>query len=127
MSQRSCAVRLRSGADFGCMSQTKRMFDPFFPVALICGPLALALLLSVEAKRTTQRIWPLSVSLLLAIPAAWGLSYWLLMIAVILFGEEMNGAGFQRATIFGITASIIIVVASYCLVTYRRKHRAPTS
>ena len=103
------------------------MFDPFFPVALICGPLAWAILLWVEAKRATPRIWPSSMSILLAVPAAWGLSYWIILTAVILFGEGMNQAGFERAIFFAIMAAIVIVVASYCLVAYRRKHRVSTS
>lgn len=96
------------------------MFDPFFPITLFCGPLALAFLLWVEAKRDTGGIWPRPNSLLLAIPAAWGLFSWSLMISVILFGEGMNVIGFQQASALAASAAFIIIATSYCFVAYLR-------
>lgn len=99
------------------------MFDPFFPLALVFGPLALAFLLWGEAKRDTRRIWPRSISLLLAIPAALGLFSWSLMIAVIMFGEGMNPVGFQQASVFAASVAVFIIAASYGFVAYLRRQK----
>lgn len=102
------------------------MFDPFFALALVCGPFALAALLAIEAQRTTRKSWLLGASLVLAIPAVWGLSYWVLLVSVVLFGEGMTEAGFRQAMLFSVGVAILIVVASYCWVVHRRKQRVGT-
>ena len=103
------------------------MFDPLFPVALVCGPLAWAALLWNEARRATVKIWPSSVSLLLTLPSVWGLSNWATMTAVIIFGDGMNQAGFERAALAAIMAAVCIVIGSYCLLAVRRKRRISAS
>lgn len=96
------------------------MFDPFFPVPLICGPLALAIFLRHEATRNTRSIWPRPKSALLVLAAMWGLTYWGLMLSVVLFGEGFKENGLNRLIALAISASVALVIGSYCLVVRRR-------
>ena len=97
------------------------MFDPLFPVALFCGPLALAVFLRIEMKRTTRSMWPLFASVMLALAAVWGLPYWGVIIAVGLFGEGMKEGGLNQVIVLAISASIVIVVGGYWLVARHRR------
>lgn len=99
------------------------MLDPFFPIALFCGPLAFAFLISTEAKRTDSTFWPRAATIMLALPAAWGLSYWVLTIAVTVFGERMNAASFSQVEKFATATAIAIVGLGYLLVVRARRRR----
>lgn len=103
------------------------MFDTFFPVALFCGPLALVILLRLEARRTTASFWPQIATIALALPAVWGISYWVLMFAIILFGEGMNQQSFFGTTIISVTTAVLIVIAGYCRLVVRRRLRSSSS
>ena len=96
------------------------MLDPFFPVALFCGPLALLILLRVEARRTTPSFWPRYGSSFLALVAVWGLTFWVSMIGVGLFGERMTEDGFQQLSFLAILISMSLVAASYSVVARQR-------
>ena len=99
------------------------MLDPLFPVALFCGPLAFAVLLRVEANRNTKSLWPQFTSIILALPAAWGMTYWVLLVAIILLGEGMAEAGFLQTTILSVTVAVLTLIASYCGAALRRRKR----
>lgn len=101
------------------------MFDPLFPVALFSGPLALAVLLRIEVRRETRSIWPRIASVVLALGAMWGLTYWGVIIAVGLFGEGMQDGGLREVTVLAISASVVIVVGGYALVARHRSQRVP--
>ena len=101
------------------------MFDPLFPVALLCGPLAFAILLRIEANRSTRSIWPRLTSVLLALAAIWGLTCWGLMIGVFLFGEGMKDGGLYQLIALAISASVALVFGGYWLVARRRKQEVP--
>ena len=101
------------------------MFDPLFPLALFCGPLALAVLLRIEAKRTTTSIWPLFASVALALAAVVGLSCWGLLIGVGLFGEGMKADGLDLVTVLAVAASVAIVVGGYWFVSRPRTQEVP--
>ena len=97
------------------------MFDPLFPIAMFCGPLALAVLLRIEANHSTRSIWPRLSSALLALAAMWGLTYWGLMIGVLLFGEGMKESELDQLIALAIAASVALVAGCYWLVV---RHRA---
>ncbi|RKF17748.1 hypothetical protein D6851_15945 [Altericroceibacterium spongiae] len=58
-----------------------------------------------------------------AIPAAWGLFSWSLMITVILFGEGMDPVGFQQVSAFAAAAAFVVIATSYCFVAYLRRQK----
>lgn len=108
-------------ADLVRIAQTCLVFDPLFPVALFCGPLALAFLVYFQAKCTTRTFWPAFARVGLALVAVWGLTYWGLMIAIGLFGEGMNESGLYQVTLFAMVAAMALVAGTCGLVA---KHRA---
>ena len=103
------------------------MFDPLFPLALICGPLAFIFILNGEARRADRSIWPKILSFVLVLPAVWGLSYWVFIIAVTLFGEGMSQAAFNRWNTFSPMAPAIFLAAIYCWMARRRRRGVATS
>jgi hypothetical protein len=101
------------------------MFDPLFPVALFFGPLALAILLRIEGNRITRSILPRFSSVFLAFAAVWGLTYWVAMIAMGMFGEHMREGDFYLVMIVAISASFVIVVVPDYLAARHRKQGVP--
>jgi hypothetical protein len=56
------------------------MFDPFFPLGLFMGPLALCLFHYLEANRPADHAFSSGWSILLAFVAIWGLSLGILLL-----------------------------------------------
>lgn len=112
-------------ANIGPMIHTCRMFDPLFPLALLCGPLALAISLHLEANRTTGSIWPRLTSVVLALIATWGLTCWGLFLSVPLFGEGLKEGGLDCLIVLAISASVALVIGAYGLVVRRRSPDVP--
>jgi len=102
------------------------MFDPLFPIALLGGPLALTILLRLETNRSTRSIWPRLTSVLLALVAMWGLTYWFLMLSVLLFGEGMKAGGLDRLIVLAISASVALVIGGYWMVVRHRTQDVPS-
>lgn len=97
------------------------MFDPLFPVMLFCGPFAFAILLYVEGKGATRRFWSVFARIVLALASIWGLTYWALIIAVGLFGEDIDKSGLNQVAIVAMIAAVAMVVAGCRFVA---RHRA---
>ena len=55
------------------------MFDPFFPLGLVLGPLALCVFYYLEANRPADHPFSSGWSILLAFVAIWGLSHGILL------------------------------------------------
>ena len=112
-------------ADIRTFVQTRRMFEPLFPVVLLCGPLALAVFLRIEANRNTCSIWPQPTNVLLALAGMWGLTDWVLMLGVVLFGEGMREGSFDLLIAVSIFASVAFVTGGYWFVSRHRMQDVP--
>jgi hypothetical protein len=93
------------------------MFDPFFPLMLICAPVPFLMLIVYELHRKDSSPIPRGPSIGLAMVSTGGL--WLLLIFV-RFKDGMSKDAFdqlQTRTLLLATASII---ACYCLLALYR-------
>ncbi|MBX7534026.1 hypothetical protein K3165_13910 [Qipengyuania sp. 1XM1-15A] len=98
------------------------MFDGFFLIGFLGGPLALAYLLEGEAKRASSTLRPRLRSILLAPFAAWGAFTWILM-AIVVLADGVNEQAFFWAQIASAFLTVVILSLSYAATVRRRRAR----
>lgn len=100
------------------------MFDPFFPLVLLGGPLTLVMLVVYELQRRDRSLMPRGPSIGLAIVSAGGLWVWLIALGVERWGKGMDENGFGELVRHALLPAIACVVACYCLLAALRSRRS---
>jgi hypothetical protein len=99
------------------------VFDPFFALFLLAGPLLLLLLIWMELRRKTSSVWPALETYLLGFIAAFALSHWLTFFAVERYGDGMSAAKFELVALLSFAAAAGLVIVIYVVIALIRKRR----
>ena len=99
------------------------MFDPFFPLLLLGGPVLLGLMLWIEARRRTSFLRPRGETYLLGFVAAFALSQWLTLLAVNRYGEGMTEEQFNLLALLSFVLAGFFVAGTYTVVALIRRRR----
>lgn len=90
-------------------------------MALLIGPLAFASILKFESQRSTSSQWPHVASVVFALPAVWGVSCWIMLFAVFLFGNGMTRTAFMLLQMLALAIAAAALTAGYVRIVRRRK------
>ena len=109
----------------GGTSRHYRRMDVTYGLWFYGGPIALVVLICLEANRRTHSFLPHITSAILMLLATVGISqWWLLFVSVGFSAPGMTANQFERESLLALLAALAIVVGAYLLVAAVRLKRS---